>query len=401
MFEFKILAKQKGTKARTASFHTPHGKLMTPELAIVATEGEIKAIPKEIMNTLPIQLIVVNTFHLWIKKINPNNNLTIKQFNNNIHDFSNFPRVIMSDSGGFQVFSLGFGKAHGVGKVANIFPGEFVESAINPQKTFSLDENNPLKVFDQGVEFVYNDKKWLLTPEKSIELQHRIGADIIFAFDECTSPLNSKEYTSVALERTHDWLLRCVKTHRQLDQALFGIIQGGEYEDLRIKSAKFVAKQSVSGFGIGGSLGKTKADVFKVLDWVIPHLPDNKPRHLLGIGQVKDMLEAIERGVDLFDCVIPTREARHKVLYTQKGKINLRKVKHLGQFFDKSCSCPACKEKITFKKLYELFLQKDPRAFFFATIHNIYFFSSLTKRIRETIALGKFIELKEEILKYY
>lgn len=458
MFEFKILSKQKKTLARVGEFKTPHGKLITPELAFVATEGEIKSIPKEILPELPVNLIIVNTFHLWVKKIiqtidgrkwkvdleNKNQPSSFQPQNlsssfyspssniKTIHNYSNFSRSIMSDSGGFQVFSLGFGKSHGVGKVASMFP----------DSTDSTDYNNPLIITDEGVIFTFNDKKLTLTPELSMKLQQKIGADIIFAFDECTSPLNSYEYTKKAMERTHEWLNRCIKTKKTIDdrrfkvdlearklkiekknqtstfqlqnpsssfyplpsnfqQALFPIIQGGHYEDLRKISAKFVAKQDVPGFGIGGSLGRNKQDVWNILKWVIPFLPEEKPRHLLGIGQVRDIFEAIEQGVDLFDCVIPTREARHKVLYTKKSRLNLRSLKNSNEVIEKDCKCHACRQQLTYRQLIQLFQLHDPRAYFFATVHNIQFYSDLMTQIREAIELKKFNKLKEEILKYY
>ncbi len=380
MFEFKIVRKDKN--ARTGIFTTPHGDLHTPELAFVATEGELKSIPKNILEKLPVNLIIVNTFHLWTKEL----------INTNIHDYAQFPRPVESDSGGFQAFSLGFGKTHGVGKVANIFPG---------QKIVSSDEDNPLIIDEDGVTFTFNGQKIILTPEKSMELQQKIGADIMFAFDECTSPLNSKKYTKEAMERTHRWLKRCLLTKKSETQALFAIAQGGYFEDLRKTSAEFVAKQDVPGFGIGGSLGRTKEDVLKVLDWTIPLLPDEKPRHLLGIGQVRDIFESVERGVDLFDCVIPTREARHKVLYTRKGKINVRKMRTVNEVADKHCRCKMCTSNTTIQQLNNLFIVKDPQAFYYATVHNIQFFSDLMKNIREALENNQFQKLKEKYLKFY
>jgi queuine tRNA-ribosyltransferase/7-cyano-7-deazaguanine tRNA-ribosyltransferase len=258
-----------------------------------------------------------------------------------------------------------------------------------------------------------------------MELQRKIGADIIFAFDECTSPLNSYKYTKEALERTHEWLKRCIRqiqksklktqnfnskikskknlrqTPQSLQQALFAIVQGGYFEDLRKKSAKFVAKQPVPGFGIGGSLGKFKQDVYDVLNWVIPLLPEDKPRHFLGIGQVRDIFESVELGVDTFDCVIPTREARHRMLYTKKGRINIKKMKTVDEVADKNCKCIACKSNVTMKQFNNLFSLKDPRAFFFATVHNIQFYADLMREIRESIEINKFSVLKEKYLSVY
>lgn len=420
MFEFKILAKQKKTKARVGEFTTPHGKFLTPELAFVATDAELKSIPKKVINKLPAKLIIVNTFHILSKKI-----LAKIEKVGGVHKYMDFQKPIMSDSGGFQAFSLGFSLIHGVGKVASMFPDEIRKNRIDRIKSdrpdisdlsdFSdlsdlsdvsdlsdlSDSNNPLIINERGVEFTYNEEKILLTPEKSMQIQQKIGADIIYAFDECTSPLNTKRYTEKAMERTHRWLKRCLKTKISNKQALFGIVQGGYYEDLRKKSAKFVGKQDVPGFGIGGSLGTTKDEVRSVLEWTIKYLPGDKPRHLLGIGKVRDIFEGVERGVDTFDCVIPTREARHKVLYTDNGRVNLKKMKTVNELIDKKCKCETCTNNVTMQQLYQFFLKKDPRAFYFATVHNIQFYADLMKKIRNSIEDGKFFELKERYFKCY
>lgn len=427
MFEFTLLAKDKKNKARVGEFHTPHGKLETPELAFVATEGEIKAVPKEILPTLPVRLIIVNTFHLWtrfrtsedtcfefFKEPTPpqagGRDVPIKTKNTvsslyTIHHYANFPRPVMSDSGGFQVFSMGFGKIHGVGKISNIFPEEcgFESRRAGRKDAFEGKEdlNNPLNITEKGVEFFFNDQRLFLTPEKSIQLQQKIGADIMFAFDECTSPLNSKAYTKKAMKRTHRWLKRCLKVYNNRNQALFAIVQGGYFKDLRKISATYMAKQDVPGFGIGGSLGTTEEEVRDVLEWIIPYLPEEKPRHLLGIGKVKDIFDAVERGIDLFDCVIPTREARHQVLYTKKGKINVRKFKTVHELADKHCPCQMCREGLKLDELDKLYKLDKLKAFYFATVHNIQFFADLMKSIREAIEVNKFFQLKEEFFKEY
>ncbi len=394
MFEFKILKKY--NKAREGIFHTPHGNLHTPELAFVATEGEIKGIPKKYLKQLPVNLVIVNTFHLWVKYIlNPFHLRGAKDGVGTIHRYMDFGKTIMSDSGGFQVFSMGFGKSHGVGKIGGMFPGH---------KISKTDSNNPIEISEKGVKFAYDNKSLILTPELSIELQRTIGADIIFAFDECTSPLNSKQYTKNAMERTHRWLKRCINTLKKDNksrQALFGIIQGGRFRDLREISAKFVSHADIPGFGIGGSLGKTKKEMLKILEWTIPLLPDKKPRHLLGIGQIRDIFEAVERGVDLFDCVIPTREARHRVLYTKHGKIQLRKMKHNNDVLEKGCACIACRKKITYSQLMQLFTDHDPKAFYYATAHNIRFYANLMSAIRDSIAKNTFDSLKKQYFSYY
>lgn len=408
MFSFTINSREKNSRARTGEFETPHGKLQTPALAIVGTEGQIKSIPPDTAKTLPLNYTIVNTFHIWtkgiIEKIEPKT----------VHEYGGLPGVVASDSGGFQVFSLGFGKSHKVGKLAKNEPIKVEAKQIN------YDQDNPLVITEEGVTFQWNSQQITLTPELSMKLQHQIGADIIFAFDECTSPLNSKEYVAQSIERTDRWLDRCIVEHKKLStldpsliaqddiqnkQALFAIVQGSEWEDLRVKSAQKCAKKDVPGFGIGGSFGSSfgdsKKNMHQVLEWIIPHLPDEKPRHLLGIGQVDDIFECVERGVDLFDCVIPTREARHRVLYTKEGKKAVKKIKTSNDPIQIGCKCIACSQNVTGAQLYELFLQKDPRAFFYTTTHNIQFFADLMEEIRTSIHTNTFQELKSKYLRYY
>ncbi len=399
MFSFNIESKLKNTFARTGTFQTNFHNLETPELAIVATEGEFKAIPKEYWKELPCKYVIVNTFHISTKKPRgAEGDATILERIDNVNGIHAYmdlkDRTIASDSGGFQVFSLGFGKAHQVGKIGGMFPGKEVQDH---------DQDNPVVIDDDGVTFEFDNKKIHLNPEKSMDIQHKIGADVMFAFDECTSPLNSKSYTTEALKRTYAWLDRCIEAHRDhaSKQALFAIVQGGAYEDLRKEAAQIIGSKDVPGFGIGGSLGKTKEDMYQILEWIMPRMPDGKPRHLLGIGSVKDIFEGVERGIDLFDCVIPTREARHRVLYTSQGRLSLRKMKSVNEVLDPTCYCFACRDNVTYKDLWQLFVKRDPKATFYASSHNIWFFSDLMKRIRESIQEGTFFKLKEECLTNY
>lgn len=420
MFTFSLIATDKKSRARAGAFVTAHGVLKTPALAMVATDGVIKSVDKTHIFSIPNQYLISNTFHIFTKGI-----LEHIEEAGGIHTYMNAEnKVIATDSGGFQVFSLGFGKSHGVGKIAAMFPEEkpFVTS-----HSF-LDSDNPLIITDDGVTFTFDNKPITLTPEISLDIQHRIGADIMFAFDECTSPLNSKQYTEQALERTHAWIKRCINYHNNVKkprskntppttslsrggtkggvqlsnpQALFGIIQGGAYKELREKSARYFAQLDVPGYGIGGSLGKSKQEMHQILDWIIPLLPDEKPRHLLGIGQVRDMFECVERGIDLFDCVIPTREARHKVLYTKKGKFPMRKLKTFNEPLLFDYETYGLDKPVTFVDLYKLFLSKDPRAYTFATLHNMTFFAELMKEIREGLQEGRYEEIKEKYLSVY
>ncbi|MEI6532525.1 MAG: tRNA guanosine(34) transglycosylase Tgt [Candidatus Roizmanbacteria bacterium] len=401
MVSFDIYSKYKKTRARSGIFQNEERKIITPQLAIVATEGEIKGIPKDYYEALNIPYSIVNTFHIDTKDI-----LLKIEAVNGIHNFSKLNNIVASDSGGFQVFSLGFGKAHGVGKMG-IFPDEKSNTKSQQSKSekenHNTDSDNPLIITDNDVTFEFNGAKVTLNPEKSMDIEHRIGADIMFAFDECTSPLNSKEYTAEALERTHAWLQRSIIAHKDFadKQALFGIIQGGEYEDLRKQSAQFLAQQDVPGFGIGGSLGKSKDDMHNILDWVIPYLPEEKPKHLLGIGQVRDIFEGVERGVDLFDCVIPTREGRHKLIFTKHGKISIRKIRQNHDLMNTDPKSILGQEKVTYAQLAQWFTLRDPRAFLYATIYNIEFYLTLMREIQESIAMGSFEALKNDYYKFY
>ena len=391
MFHFDITSRLDNSRGRSGIFHTPHRDLQTPELAIVATEGEIRSVPQEFWNDLPNQYFIVNTYHTYTKKL-----VERIHTKGGVHGYMGLEnRTFATDSGGFQVFSLGFGQKHNIGKLAHEF-------AHNTQH--SEDDESPLSITEEGVSFEFDGEEVRLTPESSMDIQHKLGADIMFAFDECTSPLNSEEYTRQSMERTHRWLKRCIMAHHdhQQKQALFGIVQGGEYRALREESARVVGAMDVPGFGLGGSLGKFKEDVHAILDWIIPILPDEKPRHFLGIGQVRDIFERVERGVDLFDCVIPTREARHRMLYTKHGRVSIRKLKNLDEIPDSNCGCYACKhDHVTYPQLWNLFLDRDPRAAMYATIHNVWFYAQLTKSIRESIESNTFVNLKEEYYKYY
>ncbi len=397
MFEYKIVAKDKKTRARSSTFQTNYHLLKTPELAIVATDAVLKSITNEFWPKLPSQYVIVNTFHISTKKakdVSDGSRILDQVYEKGgIHKYMNLTdRTVASDSGGFQVFSLGFGRSHGIGKVSTITEGEKIEYE---------DGENPLKITEEGVTFEFDSKPIKLTPEISMDIQHKIGADMMFAFDECTSPLNSKEYTAQSLERTSRWLDRCITAHKSHSgkQALFPVVQGGIFEDLRKKSATVMGEKDVPGFGIGGSFGKQ--GLYTVLDWIMPLLPEEKPKHLLGIGTVRDIFEGVERGVDLFDCVIPTREARHKMLYTKKGRVYMRKLKTVDEVIDPTCPCFACSEKVTFRHLWELYMEFDPKGVFYATSHNIWFFTILMKEIRDAIENGNLQELKEEYLKYY
>jgi queuine tRNA-ribosyltransferase/7-cyano-7-deazaguanine tRNA-ribosyltransferase len=399
MFSFKIIKKDKNNRARLGILKTPHGIIHTPNIAIVATKGSIRGISFDLARKFGCEIFMINTFHFF-----HNDRYKIVKKFGGLHKFLNINYPLMTDSGGFQVFSLGFGLEHGVGKVADIFPLE----ARNHNQ--SLDVRRPkgkslVKIYEEGVEFIspYDGKKLFLSPELSIKIQKILKADIIFAFDECTSPLSSYEYTKQAMRRTHRWALRCLEEFKGTkNQVIFGIVQGGEYEDLRKESAKFINSLPFFGFGIGGSLGKSKKDIIKVLNWTVPLLDENKPKHLLGIGEVDDIFNSVEQGIDLFDCVIPTKWARHGTGFTFKGRINLRSSKYLNDKkpIDFECRCNICR-KYSRSYLCHLIREKEIYGIMLLAEHNIFWILNLFKKIRKAIFNGNFRDLKRKILKYY
>jgi len=399
MFNFKIIKKDKNTRARLGILKTPHGIIHTPNIAIVATKGSIRGISFDLAKKFGGEIFMINTFHFF-----HNDRYKIVDKFGGLHKFLNINYPLMTDSGGFQVFSLGFGLEHGVGKVADIFPLE----AKNQNQ--SLDVARPkgkslVKIFEEGVEFIspYDGKKLFLSPELSIKIQKILKADIIFAFDECTSPLSSYEYTKQAMQRTHRWALRCLEEFKGTkNQVMFGIVQGGEYEDLRKESAKFINSLPFFGFGIGGSLGKSKKDIIKVLNWTIPLLDENKPRHLLGIGEVDDIFHSIEQGIDLFDCIIPTRWARHGTGFTYKGRINLKSSKYVKDKkpIDPECKCNVC-QKYSRAYICHLLKEKEIYGIILLTEHNIFWILNLFKEIREALRNNQFTKMQRRLLMFY
>jgi queuine tRNA-ribosyltransferase/7-cyano-7-deazaguanine tRNA-ribosyltransferase len=395
MFSFNVIKKDKRTKARSGVLKTPHGIIKTPTIAIVGTKGSIRGLDFEKAKKFGADIFMINTFHFFY-----NERYKIVEKFGGLHKFLNIKYPLMTDSGGFQVFSLGFGMEHGVGKIADIFPEETKNLNLNKEPTKNL-----VKIYENGVEFIspYNGNKLFLSPEASIKVQKILGADIIFAFDECTSPLASYEYTQQAMQRTHRWAERCLKTFgKNKKQVLFGIVQGGEYEDLRKESAKFINSLPFFGFGIGGSLGKSKKDIIKVLNWTLPYLDESKPRHLLGIGEIDDIFNAVELGIDLFDCVIPTRWARHGAGFTFKGRINLKSSKYLQDKkpIDPECRCRICQN---FSRVYicHLLKEKEIYGIMLLTEHNVFWILNLFKEIRKAIKENKFLEYKNKVIKNY
>jgi len=378
--EFKIVKKSGKSKARTGVLKTPHGVIETPCLVPVATQAVVKTLTSEEAAETKSQILISNTFHLHLKP----GEIIVKK-SGGLHRFMNWQKPLMTDSGGFQVFSLGFGRDSGVGKILKSFPGP------KPVQFGKNQQPKHIKITQKGVLFrsPVDGKELFLGPEESIKIQEALGADIIFAFDECTSPLASKEYIKESLKRTHEWAKICLRA-KKTNQALFGIVQGGRFKDLRMESSQFISSLPFDGFGIGGEFGNGKKEMTKMIEWVLNELPQAKPRHLLGIGHLEDIIPIIKSGIDTFDCVVPTRLARHNVAFAGKEKINLSQSKFLRDKkpLDPKCSCFVCRN---YRRNYisHLIRAKEITGLKLLTFHNLYFFNSFVENIRNGIKAGK------------
>lgn len=383
MIEFKVIKKSTKSRARIGVLKTPHGEIETPSLVPVATQAVVKTLTSEEAEETGCQILIANTFHLHLK---PGEDVVKSAGPDSIgagglHNFMNWKKPLMTDSGGYQVFSLGFGKDMQVGKILKFFPeGSKQEVSVGSKpKSLTINWN--------GVYFrsPLDGSKIFIGPKESIAIQEKLGADIIFAFDECTPPLSTFEYAKKALDRTHRWAKICLEAKKS-KQALFGIVQGSKYKELREESAKFVNSLGFDGFGIGGDLGSSKADMQEILDWVLPHLEEGKPRHLLGIGYLEDMKMIIENGIDLFDCTVPTHYARHGVAFTKDGKLHMENKGFLKdqEPLDKNCKCMVCQN---YKRNYisHLVRAKEMTGMRLLTFHNLFFFNNFVSKIRERI----------------
>jgi len=389
--KFKIEKKLPGTLARAGMIETEHGVIETPAFVVVGTKATVKSVTPEQVKELGAQVVLANTYHLYLQ---PGDELIHTA--GGLHNFMNWAGPTITDSGGFQAFSLGAAYGQSVSKIG---------SAIQREETSDQIAESPLaKVDEDGVTFKshLDGSEHRFTPERSIQIQHNIGADIIFAFDECTSPTASLEYQKQAMARTHRWAERSLAEHQKLGggQALFGIVQGGQYQDLREESARVIGGMDFAGFGIGGSF--TEDDIGTAVAWVNKILPEEKPRHLLGIGEPQDLFMGVEQGIDTFDCVIPTRMARHGQLFTNQGKINILNAQFRSDFTppEAGCQCYTCAH-YTKAYLAHLFRAKEMTAATLASIHNLYFLINLIKQIRQSVLDGSFAQLKEQFLLTY
>jgi len=376
MIDFKIVKKSKKSKARLGLLNTPHGSVETPSLVPVATQASVKTLDSKEAEKSKSQILIANTFHLHLR---PGESVIEKL--NGLHKFMNWAKPLMTDSGGFQVFSLGFGKDFNVGKALKHFPGKDREAVKESQQP------KEVKIKENGVYFrsPLNGEKLFLGPAESIKIQEKLGADIIFAFDECTPPLASKSYASSALERTHKWAKICLDSKKS-DQSLFGIVQGSRFKDLRKKSAEYINSLDFQGFGIGGDLGQKKETMNKILDWTIPYLQEKKPRHLLGIGYLEDMENIIKKGVDLFDCTVPTHNARRGIAFTSQGKLNMKNKEFVKSKkpLDNKCPCYVC-QNYSRGYISHLFRSGEIAGMKLLTFHNLFYFNSFVEKIREKI----------------
>jgi queuine tRNA-ribosyltransferase len=363
MFEFTITAKN--NRARTGIFTTPHGDLTTPVFAPVGTQATVKTLTPEHLKGINASLVLSNTYHLYLR---PGDELVRDM--GGLHKFMQWHNPMLTDSGGFQVFSLA--------------------------KTRKIDED--------GVTFKshIDGSTHRFTPEKSIQIQENLGADIIMAFDECADP-NDHEYIKLAMQRTHRWAERSLKAKTRLDQALFGIVQGGVNPTLRAESAKFIASLDTPGIAIGGlSVGESKAEMHETLDVVMPILPEGKPRYLMGVGTPEDLINGVLRGVDIFDCVLPTRLARHHSAFAPDGRLNLMNATFARDErpIDETCDCYACQ---TFTRAYirHLIVAKELLAGTLLSIHNLRALIRLMEKIRMYIAEETFEDKAPELLKQW
>ncbi len=395
--KFEIKKKIPGALGRAGIIETAHGVIETPAFVSVGTKATVKALtPEQILET-GAQVVLANTYHLYLEP----GDERVKKFGG-LQKFMNWYGPTMTDSGGFQVFSLGAAYGKELSKVVSITD----PSQLIPERSQDSETPRLAKIGADGVSFRSHHDGTLhyITPEKSIEIQHNLGADMIFAFDECTSPTETYRYQEEALERTHRWAEKSLQYHKSKPnaeyQALLGIVQGGRDEGLRKRSAEFIGALDFDGFGIGGSFAKE--DMETSVKWVNEILPEEKPRHLLGIGEPEDLFMGVENGVDLFDCVAPTRNGRGGTLYTSRGKINVRNAEYREDMgpLDAECGCSTCRN---YSRAYlcHLYRSHEMLGGTLGSIHNLYFIINLVKKMREAILAGTFQEFKKKFLEKY
>ena len=391
---FDIHRRLNGALARTGTITTPHGTIETPAFIPVGTQAAMKGLTPEQLASTGAQSMLVNAYHLFLR---PGHDVI--DASGGVQKFMNWSKPTFSDSGGFQVMSLGVGFK----KVIDM-TGEVIDVSKSKKEKLAW-------VDDDGVRFKshLDGTMYKFTPELSMQIQHGIGADITFAFDELTTLHHGYYYQIESLDkRTHPWAVRSLAEHQRLNaershrlpQALFGVIQGADHEDLRRRSAKFLGGMDFDGFGLGGAL--RKENIGDIVRWMNEELPDNKPRHMLGISEPDDIFACIENGADTFDCVSPARVARNGALYTQHGRVNVTRAQYARDFtsFDKECDCYTC-QNYTSAYLHHLFKTGELLGKTLATIHNERFIVRLVDDIRISIADGTFFNFKQSFLADY
>jgi queuine tRNA-ribosyltransferase len=405
-FSFEIIARGDVNTTpllRAGVIHTPHGDIQTPAFITVGTKATVKSLTEEMVrNYVGAQCVLANTYHLYLQ---PGDEIV--KAHGGFAKMMGWNGPTYTDSGGFQVFSLGQALGHGVSKIAT-------SEEISKRETTEEEKEGVHKkmavIDDEGVTFtsVIDGSEHRFTPERSMQIQHNLGADMFFAFDECTSPLAPIEYQKKALARTHAWAKRSLDEHKRLGvseatgemQALFAVVQGGAYEELRRESAQVLGAMDFDGYGIGGSF--TKDDIGTAVRWVNEELPEGKPRHLLGIGEPLDILLGIENGIDTFDCVAATRIARNGALYTKDGRININNAKYREDMSPISENPEYYTHAYTKSYLHHLFKADEMLAATLASLHNLRFITELCEDARKHILLGTFSSFKDSfIARYY
>lgn len=348
----------------------------TPAFVPVATQATIKTLTSEEVTATGAQILIANTYHLHVRP-----GEKVVQASGGLHDFMNWKRPLMTDSGGFQVFSLGFGKDFGTGKILKERSDEIIREGQQPKL---------LSITDEGVRFrsYIDGEELFIGPVESMRIQGALGADIIFAFDECTSPIADKAYTQGSLERTHRWAKICLE-NKPRAQALYGIVQGGKFEDLRRASSAFIGALPFDGFGIGGEFGDDKNTMEDMLRVSFEALPQEKPRHLLGIGHLEDIPAVMKAGVDTFDCIVPTQYARRGIAFTSHGRLDMAKKEFLQDLspLDGACACSTC---MAYSRAYiaHLLRAHEITALRLLTFHNVFYFNAYVATLREDIKHG-------------
>lgn len=360
MMQYQVQQSDRHSKGRTGLLTTGHAEIKTPAFMPVGSLGPVKGLEPEDLQSLGFRLILNNAYHLYLR---PGHKIVADM--GGLHAFTGWPGAILTDSGGFQIFSLA----------------------------------KLCEVTDEGVTFQshIDGSTHFITPEKAIEIEEALGADIIMVLDQCKALPAGREIIRESVRRTQLWAERCQASRRRTDQALFGIVQGGLEADLRVASARELVRLGFDGYAIGGlSVGEDKSDMYAMLDVTVPELPESKPRYLMGVGHPEDLLEGVARGIDLFDCVVPSRHGRTGSLFTTTGRVVIKQAQYAEDErpIDPDCGCPVCR-RYSRAYLHHLFMVKEMLGARLNTIHNLWYFSELMRRIREALVEGTFPEFRE------